>query len=223
MFDRNTVNTSRAGALTAVEELVSAGIPRTSITVNPETDSVDSTGHYDTTRDEKGFWASLENMFMPDDDRAAHVEAMHRGAIMVSVIADQAHVETAETILEEHGTLNLDEHEESWRTEGWAATAPVAATPALGMASTAAGATPPVASTEAARSGAAAGQDDGVISLYEEKLNVGKRQVSAGRVKIRSYVVETPVSEQVTLHSESVQVERHPRRSRSRGRRRRVP
>ena len=31
-----------------------------------------------------------------------------------------------------------------------------------------------------------------------------------GRVRIRSYVVETPVNEQVRLHSESVQVERKP-------------
>lgn len=41
-------------------------------------------------------------------------------------------------------------------------------------------------------------------------MNIGKRQVNAGRVKIRSYVVETPVTEQVSLRSEEVHVERRP-------------
>jgi len=46
------------------------------------------------------------------------------------------------------------------------------------------------------------------VPVYEEQLRVGKRDVSHGRVRIGSYVVETPVNEQVRLHSESVQVER---------------
>ena len=203
MFD------SRDKALIAVEELVAAGIPRSSVRINPETDVVGSTGAYDTTRDEKGFWASLEDLFMPNDDRAVHAEAMHRGSIMVAVTVDQAHVATAENILEEQGTVDLDEREASWRTEGWSAAAPVAATASATRVSdmSATSATSGVAATGTARSGAT--PDDGVISLYEEKLNVGKRQVSAGRVKIRSYVVETPVNQQVNLRSESVQVERH--------------
>ena len=56
---------------------------------------------------------------------------------------------------------------------------------------------------------AAAGTEE-VVPVYEEQLRVGKRDVSHGRVRIRSYVVETPVNEQVRLHSESVQVERKP-------------
>lgn len=48
------------------------------------------------------------------------------------------------------------------------------------------------------------------IPLAEETLRVGKRQVVEGRVRIRSYVVETPVSETVHLRDEHVQVERRP-------------
>ena len=44
----------------------------------------------------------------------------------------------------------------------------------------------------------------------EEQLRVGKRQVDMGRVRIRSYVVETPVQESVKLRSERVFVERRP-------------
>ena len=49
---------------------------------------------------------------------------------------------------------------------------------------------------------------DEVIPVAEEHLNVGKRDVSHGRVRIRSYVVERPVEEQVSLREERVHVER---------------
>jgi uncharacterized protein (TIGR02271 family) len=60
------------------------------------------------------------------------------------------------------------------------------------------------------RGTAAAAQGEEAIPIVEENLRVGKRQVEGGRVKIRSYVVETPVQEQVSLRQEHVQVERRP-------------
>ena len=39
---------------------------------------------------------------------------------------------------------------------------------------------------------------------------VGKREVNRGGVRVRSYVVETPVSEQVSLREENVSIERRP-------------
>ena len=46
------------------------------------------------------------------------------------------------------------------------------------------------------------------IRLAEERIRVGKREAHAGRVRVRSYVVETPVEEQVRLREEHVRVER---------------
>ena len=51
---------------------------------------------------------------------------------------------------------------------------------------------------------------DEIIPIVEEQLRVGKRDVNLGRVRVRSYVVETPVSEEVTLHSDHVEIDRHP-------------
>lgn len=48
------------------------------------------------------------------------------------------------------------------------------------------------------------------IPLAEESLRVGKRVAHQGRVRIRSYVVETPVTETVHLRDERVEVERRP-------------
>jgi uncharacterized protein (TIGR02271 family) len=46
--------------------------------------------------------------------------------------------------------------------------------------------------------------------LAEESLAVGKRAVSGGTTRVRRYVVETPVEEQVALQDEKVVVDRRP-------------
>ena len=48
------------------------------------------------------------------------------------------------------------------------------------------------------------------IALVQEELRVGKREVDRGSVRVRSYLVETPVEEQVRLRDETVHVERRP-------------
>ena len=48
------------------------------------------------------------------------------------------------------------------------------------------------------------------LQLSEEQIQVGKRLVNRGTTCIRRFVVETPVEENVTLHSERVSVERRP-------------
>ncbi|HWN52721.1 MAG TPA: YsnF/AvaK domain-containing protein [Xanthobacteraceae bacterium] len=191
---------SRPEAVRAVDELVKAGIPRSSVRLLPETDTpaTKATGSYDRNRDDKGFWASLGDFFLPDNDRHTYAEAMHRGSIMVSAAVDPAHGDKAEAILEKHGTVNIDEREASWRKEGWNGY------PA-GSAVAGAGKT-----TSTPLPGSPASNEGGIIPVVEEQLKVGRRQVTGGRVKVRSYVVETPVQEQVNLRTESVNVDRRP-------------
>jgi uncharacterized protein (TIGR02271 family) len=52
--------------------------------------------------------------------------------------------------------------------------------------------------------------DNEIIPIAEERLRVGKRDVSHGRIRVRSYVVEEPVSESVNLREENVDVQRRP-------------
>jgi uncharacterized protein (TIGR02271 family) len=54
------------------------------------------------------------------------------------------------------------------------------------------------------------GRDEDVVERVEEELQVGKREVGRGGVRVRSYVTERPVEEQVSLREERVQVERRP-------------
>ena len=55
----------------------------------------------------------------------------------------------------------------------------------------------------------AAVEGEGVIPVMEEELQVGKRTVQTGGVRVFSRIVETPVQEQVTLREERATIERH--------------
>jgi len=180
----------RSDATEAVGELVEAGIPRASVRIMPDTDVAPSReGSYDYQRDEKGFWASLSELFFPEEDRYTYAEAMHRGNIMVTATVDDDDAETAADILEEHGTINMDDTEQKWRSSGWS-----------GYSENAMGGS----------SDMNEGRREESIPIVEEELQIGKRQVESGRVKVRSYVVEQPVSESVSLREETVRVERRP-------------
>jgi uncharacterized protein (TIGR02271 family) len=52
--------------------------------------------------------------------------------------------------------------------------------------------------------------DDESIPIVEERLRVGKRDTSHGRVRVRAYTVEEPVSETVNLREDRVELERRP-------------
>src|SRR3954454_9082962 len=164
---------NRADANRAIEELGGAGISRSAVRLTPETDVSSAnetrTSSYDAARDEKGFWASLADMFMPDEDRYTYAEAMNRGSIMVSATVTEVQAETAEAILDRDGTINVDESVEAWRKEGWS------------------GYSAPSAPEQRSQSGTSQS-----IPEVEEQLRVGKRQVNSGRVRVRSYVVERP-------------------------------
>ena len=92
-------------------------------------------------------------------------------------------------------------------TTGTARTAGTATTGTTATGTTATG-TAATATTAAGTAGRAG--DTETIKVMEERLRVGKREVAGGAVRVRSYVVERPVEEQVRLHEERVSVERRP-------------
>lgn len=55
------------------------------------------------------------------DEAHAHsyAEGIRRGGTLVTVRADENHAETAREILDDDGTVDMAEREESWRKEGW--------------------------------------------------------------------------------------------------------
>ena len=74
----------------------------------------------ETATEEPGFWASLANFFMPDEDRHTYAEGLKRGSYMLSARVPDELEEAAADILESSEPIDLDERSASWRQNGWA-------------------------------------------------------------------------------------------------------
>ncbi len=198
MFD------DRSDAEDAVESLVSEGISRDRIRMVAGTsgETTGTTSYSDTDRG--GFWDSLADFFFPDEDRSSYAEGLRRGGYLVTVTTDESRYDRVVDILDDEGTIDMDERESAWRSEGWSATA------GGGMTGTQTGMTGGTSSGTAGTHMAGAGREEEVIPVVEEQLHVGKREVEAGRVRVRSYVVETPAEETVRLRREHVELQRRP-------------
>ena len=210
MFD------SQGDAQRAVDRLIDAGIPAGSVRLVPGYEN--DTPVTDRTEHHRGFFASLADLFMPDEDRYTYAEGLSRGGYMVVASdLDTAYYDRAVDILDDEGSIDLDEREQSWRSEGWSgyqadSTAELgygsSGIGAAGLGTTGLGTSGYAASTETDR--LAGRTDDEVIPVVDERLVVGKRDVNLGRVRVRSYLREEPVSANVNLHKERVTLERRP-------------
>jgi uncharacterized protein (TIGR02271 family) len=214
---------SRTDAEEAISRLHAAGIDRDSIRLTPSSEQGAETSGGTSTQSfpeaSAGLWDSLRDLFLPDEDRHTYAEGLRRGGYLVSVDASDADYERVIDILDDEGTIDIDERASSWRSEGWSGSS----TSGVSLGETAnltTGLSDASGSTTDAASGLGTASlntsservsgGDEVIPVAEERLTVGKRDVSHGRVRIRSYVVERPVSEQVNLREEHIEVERRP-------------
>ena len=199
----------REEAERAVARLTSeAGVIQPDVNVIAQSSTTTTTG----TSDNIGFFTSLKSMFVPDEDHNAYSEAIRRGGLLLTARVDEAHAERAMDTLEEDGAVDLDARQETWRASGWTegSTRGEGQTMLDETRLTCAAPIGTAAMGAAVSSGAMSGSTGGEekITLAEERLRVGKRATEHGRVRVRSYVVETPVEEQVTLRDENVHVER---------------
>ena len=181
----------------AVRDLEAAGVPSSAISRHSGTATTTTTGTTAPVR-EKGFWA---NMFggAPDHDESVYDRSLDSGSSVVTVKVANEHVDHVTSILEQHNPVDMDERAASYS----AGAAGMTTTTTTTTADPRHGA--PTPQTTPVKAG---GEE--VIALSEEQLQIGKRLVNRGTTRIRRFVVETPVEEAVTLHSEHVSVERRP-------------
>ena len=164
---------TRATADNAVRDLAAAGIPQEHMRLLGE----GSTSSATAAGDDKGFWESLKDIFMPDEDRHAYVEGLRRGGYLVAVRLDEANYNRVIDILDRDGAIDMDQREASWRTEGWQGfQAGEAGLAGAGMGTaayttTTGAATRPTPATGLAGQGRTlkAGEDE-VIPVYEEQI-----------------------------------------------------
>jgi uncharacterized protein (TIGR02271 family) len=183
----------------AIRDLEAAGVPAGAISRHAQADTAaGSTTTTGVREREPGFWASLfggEPEY--EHDTTVYDRSLQGGSTVVTVKASEQHLSQIMEILERHGPIDIDERTSSYGLTSSAsrgATSTATASPSI----------PSGRDTTLAQGG------EEVVPLSEEQLTVGKRLVNRGTTRIRRFVVETPVEEAVTLHSEHVSVDRRP-------------
>lgn len=138
----------------------------------------------------RGLWDEIKSWFS-DDDRGVYEEGVRRGRTVLVAQVTEEEAERAMSLLEGTDALDVDVEGESYRASSYEGSTRTTADPSL----------------TAARSDSSTEER---IPVVEEQLAVGKRETVRGGARIRSYVREVPVSEQVRLREERVRVERRP-------------
>jgi stress response protein YsnF len=202
---------SRAHAERARDRLMQLGIPATDIRL-----SADSGTERLESEHRSGFWDWLFGEDIPEHDRSWYDTNLRGGRTAVSVLVrDEAERGRVAEVLEEFDPIDFD-HTSAVSTAETSVAGRVGSvagsrTAAAGSMSTGAVAPTPLAGTTppAGADRGVSSERDQVIPVVKEELDVGKR-ASERRYRIRTYVVERPVEETVTLRDERVVIEHRP-------------
>jgi uncharacterized protein (TIGR02271 family) len=183
-----------------INALTEAGIDRNDIHLSSQNDYSDVasggaglSGTSQTEHHTGGFLGWLSSVFGDDANADEHTnrydQAARSGGYVVAVRTDDRMVDRAADILNEHGAVDVDQNV---ATQGYETTG-TQSRPAK-----------PVMND--ARSAVKEGGE--TIPVVNEELQVGKRTIQRGGVRVFSRITEQPVSEEVRLREEKVNVER---------------
>lgn len=175
---------SHADAERARSRLAQIGIPADMIDITDQ-EAVPRTA---SPSEPEGLWEKIKSMVMPETDRSEYEEGIRRGGSLLSAPVEDPLTEDAIATLEECHPIDIDQRRTEWGKSGWSLQ--------------------PGSGTTAATSSSRDGIREEVIPVAEEQLRVGKREVSRGGMRVRSYVVEEPVQQNVRLRQEHVEIER---------------
>lgn len=127
-----------------------------------------------------GFFQSL---FGDNDEANNHYYVAERGAVITVHTDTMEEAERAADLLDQNGAVNANETVSQMR-----------------------------GNTQTQTSTGTTNRDmtgENTIPIIEEKINVGKREVNTGGVRLRSRIVEKPVEQNLRLRTEHVTVERN--------------
>ena len=198
MFD----DSSHARA--AATELAALGVGTSDITV---TQSDASSGYmaYEGASDTggrsvgggiSGFFRRLFDDGVTDDDTGFYSEAVRRGTTVVTANVDDNVIDSAAQVFERHGAIDIDRLASQYRSAGYSRFDESA----------------PIYTPEQSRTNweEFRAEKEVALPVVEEELQVGKRTVRRGGVRVHTRTTEQPVNETVRLREEHVRVERRP-------------
>lgn len=191
---------SYSEAQNAVEQLAMAGISRDRIDLSSgragtgnasygsDSSSYGSDSSSRSDDNESGITRFFKNLFGNDDDDnvSRYSQVGHNSDAIVTVHAqNDSEASRAADLLDSYGAVDVDERAASY------------------------GLTSGNRSTSSDRL-SDSDERSTSIPIIREDLEVGKREVETGGVRVRSRIVERPVEEHVRLREEHVRVERNP-------------
>lgn len=170
-------------ARNAVERLKAYGFSEADIDISDVNPNARSTG--DGQNQEEGFGDRIGNFFrnlFDDESDADKYSTAARNRVVLSVYADSfTEAERAADIMDEHGAVNVNE---------------------TGTYDINSAATDYTLDEDE--------NNDRSVPVIEEELQVGKREVETGGMRVRSRIIERPVEENLRLRQERVRVDRTP-------------
>jgi len=221
----------------AVDQLISNGFSRDSIDLSAQTSSNynDSTTSRvdrddDDDRESSGIGGFFSSLFGSDsDDSRKYSHVASEGSIVTVHAQSSDEAERAADLLDEYGAVDVDErattsgYADYNQTSGntpnsveYGAASTGAATTGVGATGTGYGVIDDITNygvTDDLTNTSdriPTSDTDQTIKVIEENLEVGKREVERGGVRVRSRIVERPVEESLRLREERVRVQRTP-------------
>jgi uncharacterized protein (TIGR02271 family) len=154
-----------------------------------------------------GIIGAIIDLGVPEESAHVYAESVRRGNVLVAAQIEDNRVDEATRIMKRTGLIDLEREAASWRSSGW-----------TGFDANA-GYTGRTLDRERTPVGQSGSMDtsprtksdkDETFEVVEEQMQVGKRAVETGGVRVSSHVHEVPVEEEVRLRQEHVEVERRP-------------
>ena len=198
----------------ARESLLSRGFDESAVSVQSQSQSQSQSAAAQgrdsvstASREDEGFMASVgrffSDLFGGDDEHAGNYsEAVRRGSsVVVVTVPDESQVESARAALAAAGAVDIDKRAEDWRQSGYSGFDP---------ASRPLGADEVQAERGRFQSQNLTAQADKstVLPVIREDIEIGKREVDLGTVRVHTRTEVRPVQEQVQLREERAEIER---------------
>ena len=191
-------------ANSAKQALEAAGFNISDSQLRPQTESTQTargtSGMMAGNTHEHGMLHNFFSELFGDTSESKHAdyyaEAVRRGSYVLAIdAADEAHRDKAVSIMEQYNPIDIEGRATAWQATGWTGYDKNAAR---------------LNDEEIVRDRSTYGSGERTaIPVIEESLQVGKREVQRGGVRVFQRVIETPVSETVGLREERITVERH--------------
>jgi len=190
-----------ATAQQAARELENDGVPQAQIHVesNMKTGAAGYGGGEMEEHHEGGIKGFFHHLFGggSDEESGHYQESLRRGNAIVAVTAAPGQVDRITKLMNDLGAVDIDRRANYYRQTGY----------------TGYDENSPAYNSEEARADREKFRQQAsgtAVPVIEEQLQVGKRAVQRGGVRVYSHVVDQPVEEQINLRQEKVRVERRP-------------